>query len=101
MAIAIRVTDFPDGPGTDMYDRVVAEMNLANDPPEGLIFHWAGDVDGKWTITDVWESYEAHEKFGADRLGPAIRAVYGADSTDAPRPTVSEFAVHNFTRGVE
>lgn len=98
MAVAIRVTDFPDGPGTTMYDRVVAEMDLANDPPDGLLFHWAGDVDGKWTITDVWESREAHDRFGADRLGPAIRAVYGADPGGEPQPTVSEFAVHNFMR---
>jgi hypothetical protein len=30
-----------------MYDRVNAEMDIASDPPEGLIFHWAGEVDGK------------------------------------------------------
>ena len=50
MAVAIRTTDFPAGVGTSMYDRVNAEMDVANDPPEGLIFHWAGEVDGKWTV---------------------------------------------------
>jgi hypothetical protein len=49
MAVAIRTTDFPPGVGPDTYDAVNAEMNVANDPPEGLIFHWAGEVDGKWT----------------------------------------------------
>jgi hypothetical protein len=47
MAVAIRTTDFPEGVGTNMYDRVNAEMDIASDPPEGLIFHWAGEVDGK------------------------------------------------------
>jgi len=54
MAVAIRTTDFPEGVGTAMYDGVQAAMDIANNPPEGLIFHWAGEVDGKWTVTDVW-----------------------------------------------
>jgi hypothetical protein len=53
MAVAIRTTDFPEGVGTDMYDRVGAAMDIANDPPEGLIVHWAGAVDGKWTVTEL------------------------------------------------
>jgi pimeloyl-ACP methyl ester carboxylesterase len=44
MAVAIRHTDFPEGIGTNMYDRVNAEMDIASDPPDGLIFHWAGEV---------------------------------------------------------
>ena len=47
MAVAIRTSDFPEGVGTQMYDGVQAEMGIANDPPGGLIFHWAGEVDGK------------------------------------------------------
>ena len=54
MAVAIRTTDFPEAVGTDMYDGVQAAMDIDNNPPEGLVFHWAGDVDGKWTITDVF-----------------------------------------------
>ena len=72
MAVAIRTTDFPGPAGPDMYDGVSAEMDVANDPPEGLIFHWAGEVDGKWTITDVWESSEAAQGFGA-KIGPILQ----------------------------
>jgi hypothetical protein len=36
--------------------RGTAEMDIANDRPEGLIFHWVGEVDGGWTVTDVWEA---------------------------------------------
>lgn len=53
MAVAIRTTDFPEGVGTPLYDGVQAEMDIANNPPEGLICHWAGEVDGKWTVMDV------------------------------------------------
>jgi hypothetical protein len=63
MAVAIRTTDFPEGVGTPMYDGVTAVLDREDNPPEGFIFHWAGEVDGKWTITDVWESREAYERF--------------------------------------
>jgi hypothetical protein len=96
MAVAIRTTDFPEGVGTNMYDGVNAAMGIDSDPPDGLLFHWAGEVDGKWTITDVWESREAYDRFRDERLFPAIRQVSGMDPADGPQPTVSEFAVHNY-----
>jgi hypothetical protein len=73
MAVAIRTTDFPEGIDTSMYDRGSTEMDIANDPPKGLIFHWAGEVDGKWTVTDFWEEREAYDRFREERLFPAIQ----------------------------
>jgi hypothetical protein len=96
MAVAIRSTDFPEGVGTNMYDGVSAVMGIDSDPPDGLLFHWAGEVDGKWTITDVWESREAYDRFREERLFPAIRQVSGMDPAEGPQPTISEFAVHNY-----
>ena len=98
MAIAIRTTDFPDAVGTDMYDGVNSAMDIANNPPDGMIFHWAGEVDGKWTITDLWESRDAYERFREDRLFPAIKQVSGMDPADGPQPTVTESAVHNYVK---
>jgi hypothetical protein len=98
MAVAIRTTDFPEGIGTQMYDGVNAVLDRENNPVEGLIFHWAGEVDGKWTITDVWESREAYDRFRDERLFPAIREVSGMDPADGPQPTISEFAVHNYIK---
>jgi hypothetical protein len=98
MAVAIRTTDFPEGVGTNMYDAVSAEMDVANDPPQGLIFHWAGDVDGKWTVNNVWESREAYDRFREERLFPAIRKVSGMDPGSDPQPTVTEFAVHDYVK---
>jgi len=98
MAVAIRTTDFPEAVGTDMYDGVQAEMDVANNPPEGLIFHWAGEVDGKWTITDVWEGREAYDRFRDERLFPAIQKVSGMDPASAPQPTISEFTVHSYIK---
>jgi hypothetical protein len=98
MAIAIRTTDFPGDVGTSMYDGVQKEMDIANDPPEGLLFHWSGDVDGKWTITDVWESRDAYDRFRDERLFPAIQKVSGMDPAGGPQPTVTEFEVHAYIK---
>ena len=98
MAVAIRTTDFPEGIGTAVYDSVQAEMDLANDPPEGLLFRWAGDVDGKWRVTDVWETRDAYERFRDGRLLPAVQNVSGMDPATSPQPTITEFAVHDFIK---
>jgi hypothetical protein len=96
MAVLIRATDFPEGVGTQMYDGVSAEMNIEGDPPQGLIFHSAGNVDGKWTITDVWESRDAYERFRSERLFPAITKVSGMDPETGPQPTIKEDQLHNY-----
>ncbi len=98
MAVAIRATDFPEGVGTQMYDAVGAEMDIESDPPPGLIFHWSGEVDGKWTVTNLWESRDAHDRFREERLFPAIRKVSGMDPADGPQPTITEFAVHDYVK---
>jgi hypothetical protein len=98
MAVAIRSTGFPEGVGTEMYDGVNAEMNVEGDPPPGLIFHWAGEVDGAWTITDVWESREAYDRFQEERLFPAIEKVSGMDPRSGPQPTTTESPVHHYVK---
>jgi len=98
MAVAIRTTDFPEGVGTAVYDGVNNAMDVANNPPDGMIFHWAGEVDGKWTITDVWESRSDYDRFRDERLFPAIQQVSGMNPADGPQPTVTESAVHNFVK---
>jgi hypothetical protein len=96
MAVAIRTTDFPEGVGTNVYDGVRAEMDIEKDPPPGLIFHWAGEVDGKWTVTNLWESRDSYNRFREERLFPAIRKVSGMDPAAGPQPTITEFTVHDY-----
>jgi hypothetical protein len=98
MAVVIRTTDFPEGVGTNMYDAVSSEMDVANNPPDGLIFHWAGEVDGKWTTMNIWETREAYDRFREERLFPAIRNVSGMDPESGPQPKVAEFAVHHYVK---
>ncbi len=98
MAVAIRATDFPGDAGTSMYDGVSAAMDLEGNPAPGLLFHWAGDVDGKWTVTGVWESREHYDRFREERLFPAVKKVSGMDPSAGPQPTITEFPVHHFVK---
>jgi hypothetical protein len=96
MAVAIRTTNFISGVGPSTYDRVMAAVDLVNDPPEGLIAHWAGDFDRRWTVIEVWESRDDHDRFRKERLMPAIRKVTGFDPAFGPQPTVTEHPVHHY-----
>jgi len=70
------------GGNTANYDAINAHMGVRENPPEGLIIHTAGTTDGGgFRIVDVWESREHFERFMADRLGPAIKAVVTGDAT--------------------
>lgn len=74
----------PEGVTLDMYRAVQEKVGTEADPPAGLIIHTAGEVDGGLQIIDVWESEEAAQRFGNERLMPAIRAVAGDQAPMAP-----------------
>jgi hypothetical protein len=65
----------PEGVPVEMLDEVTSEMGVDNDPPAGLILHTHFSENGRARIMDVWESKEAYEAFGQDRLRPAMQAV--------------------------
>jgi hypothetical protein len=80
----------------EIYDAVNEKAGVADNPPEGLIMHTAGEVDGQWQIVDVWESAADAERFGTERLGPALEAVMGGTPPGPPPTTVYE--LHNLNR---
>jgi hypothetical protein len=92
------MTDFQEGIGPDTYDAVDAAMGIDDNPPEGLVFHWVGNVDGKWTVTDVWESPEASTRFRSERLFPAIQQATGMDPAAGPQPTITVASIHNYVK---
>ena len=59
--------------------------------PDGLIFHASGPIDGGWGALDFWESREQFDRFGAERIGPAMAAIGGAGA-----PEVHEFPVYEY-----
>lgn len=70
----------------DIYKQVEAKIGVENDPPEGLIVHTASEVDGQLKIVDIWESEEHADRFGQERLGPAIAEVAGQAMAGPPEP---------------
>ena len=94
MAIGLRMKIV--GGTAEMYEAVDRNLGVESDPPEGLIFHSAGPIDGGWGIIDFWESREHFDRFAESRLGPAIAAA-GDDGPDGP-PDIKEFPVHSIIK---
>jgi hypothetical protein len=91
MAVGIRLK-FAGGT-QEQYDAVHDAMNIAADPPAGLIFHSAGPIDEGWGVIDFWESREAFDTFVENRLGPTSGQL-GDRGMPGP-PDLREFPVYN------
>ena len=57
------------------YDTALEQLNLAESPPEGLIFHAAGPTEDGWRVVEVWESQEAADAYFQGRLGQVLQNV--------------------------
>lgn len=91
------ITRFSEGMGADQYDAVTAQMGFADEPPEGLIFHSAGELEGRFQVFNVWETRENFERFTEDRLRPAQVAVMGEERVAAlPDAEVVQVAIHKY-----
>ncbi|MFN8161729.1 MAG: hypothetical protein U0R52_11885 [Solirubrobacterales bacterium] len=96
MAIGM-LNRMPEGGDTSIYDRVTATIDPTNNPPDGMIFHSAGMLEGRFQVFDIWESREHFDRFREERLIPAMKQVVGEDAfaqmPDAEYITVD---VHNY-----
>ena len=63
---------------------------------DGLLLHTAGQSEQGWYIYDVWESPEHHQRFVADKLGPAMEST-GAGGGAQPQPQF--FPVSTLVKG--
>jgi hypothetical protein len=84
----------PPGVTPDIYDRINAEMGVEDQPPAGLLFHCAGEVDGKWQIIDAWESEGHAQRFDDEQLNAAIEKVTGM-RPPGPPPGAQGYELHN------
>jgi hypothetical protein len=94
MAIGI-ITRLPEGVGASQYDAVSAKLGIAENPPSGLIFHSAGELEGVFQIFNVWESREHADRFTRERLQPARVEVMGEERARAAEAAVVEASIHN------
>ena len=65
----------------DEYNQINEKVDPKGNPPDGLIMHCGGAIDGdKIRVWDVWESQGKFEEFMESRLGPAIAEAMGPDT---------------------
>ena len=101
MAIGI-IIRFPEGAGAPEYDAVSAKLNIANNPPDGLILHSAGELEGAYQlfktfqIFNLWESREHADRFHRERLQPARLEVMGENRAAAIEAWTVEVEIHNY-----
>ena len=96
MAVGI-INRFPEGMGASEYDAVREKLGLQDEPPEGLIFHSAGELEGRFQVFNLWETPEHAERFVTDRLRPAQVEVIGEERlAGLPDAEIVQVAVHNY-----
>jgi len=75
------------------YRLVRDEMAIEEEPPDGLIFHVATEVDNRVRVIDVWEDRSDLERFHQERLIPNLLFVFGEDQfADGPLVTELPFS---------
>jgi hypothetical protein len=96
MAIGL-ITRFPEGMGAAEYDAVDAKLDQVSNPPDGLIMHCCGELDGQFQVFDLWESREKHDAFRDGRLKDAMVAVMGEETYNGlPEAERVQTEIHNY-----
>ena len=68
---------------TDQYDETIRRLEKSGDwLPEGLDYHCAFRSNGKFRVSEVWDSREQFDAFG-ERLMPVLKDV-GIELSGAP-----------------
>jgi len=88
MAVGIRLKIA--GITAEQFDRLNAAVDPDSNPPEGLIFHASGPVEGGWGVLDFWESRAHFDRFAQERIGSSMAAA----GIEGGPPEIHEFPVH-------
>lgn len=70
--------DMP-GVSAEDYEKLLVELDGAQDDVAGLIAHVAGATDSGFRIIDVWASKADAQRFFAEHLTPALDRAHGVD----------------------
>jgi hypothetical protein len=77
---------------TEQYDETIRRLEKSGDwLPEGLDYHVAFKSDGKFRVSEIWDSREQFEAFG-ERLMPVLKDV----GIDPGKPELLE--IHNIIK---
>ena len=85
-----------EGGTLEQYEAVNSQIEAEENPPEGLIFHAAGPIDGGFGVIDFWESRDHFDRFLSSRLGPGIQEL--GDRAPQNPPDIKEFPVANLLK---
>ena len=82
----------------DDYEKV--QNVLGDEPPPGLLHHFAGEVEGgRWQAVSVWESQDDFNRFLEERLMPAAEQVLDPTLAEGGPPPTEWFEVkHSIER---
>jgi hypothetical protein len=73
-------------------DYAKVRQALGDEPPAGLVYHAAGEVEGgTWQSVSVWESEDDFNRFREQRLDSAARDALGDEMIDAGPPPTESF----------
>ncbi|HEX4032825.1 MAG TPA: hypothetical protein VHX66_00135 [Solirubrobacteraceae bacterium] len=89
MAIGIRMKIA--GVDQATFERVEKQIDPQGNPPDGLIFHASGPIEGGWGVIDFWQTREQFDRFVQERIGPTMAGA-GIDA----HPDIKEFEVHEY-----
>ena len=90
-SMLVRFTAAPDVT-SEQYDETIRRLEKSGDwLPEGLEYHVAFTSDGKFRVSEIWDSQEQLDAFG-ERLMPLLDEV----GIDPGEPEVLE--IHNIIR---
>jgi len=91
MAFVVRFT--PKAMNTAKYDEIIKRLNAAGaGAPQGRLFHVAFGDPNELRVSDIWDSHENFERFGAT-LMPILESV----GVDPGAPDFIE--THNIING--
>ena len=77
---------------TEQYDETIRRLEKSGEwLPEGLEFHVAFEADGKFRVSEIWDSREQFEAFG-EHLMPVLKDV----GIEPGRPEMLE--IHNIIK---
>ncbi len=88
MTVGIRIK-LP-GVTKEQFDEVNSHVDPKSNPPQGLLFHSSGPIDGGWGVIDFWESRAAFDAF-EPRIQSSMEA---AGVQPQGPPDIKEFPVH-------
>jgi hypothetical protein len=91
-----------EGVTRDTYVQVTEKMfgsfpMRAEQSPDGLLIHTAGQSEQGWYVYDVWESQEHFQRFVESKLGPALQEI-GVGGDNPPQPQF--FPIETLVKGL-